>query len=1374
MASALVSHAHQRPAHDRNNLPSCGQAALLQQDWSAATGRGSGRDRTAIATATAQAALCIAVTAVVKMESSQGADVATTSSSSTPAEQENEIAPTNTRRAKAMSIGNAAALFGAPEGDGSNSIAADLFGGSKPSSMMPTSPFEAIGEEGEEGHGVETAGKIQTTSQKLPQGNVETPSDDAAALFGDASPAQVEWLGGAGSNEASSNTNDLFAGNSQQQDPSLYASDQFGDAQYSYDYSGGAVQEQQGAFDYQQQQQQQYAQYAQQGEQAYQQQYGNYDQPAVDNYNQNMFYDPSQEQQYQQTLQAQAHLQTQPAAAYAANGQEQSTYNQTQYQSYNNQYAAGVPQDQYASYAQQAQSSVPSAAYDQQSQYAYNGQANQATSAYPAQESGYLQAQQSYPTPYSAPASSMQASNLSQSQSTQANSIPYAPTYSQAYDPYAPSNDPYAAQANPYPSVHIKQPSLTSAKTSPNLSTSALAPARNIDKKDPKLNRSASSFFAELPPMAVKARPASAIGARASQQAAPPVPPMPQRQQAIPPPPKSKSPVPPPAATQRPPSRTKNGQAPQSSASWSPALSGHSSSRPGSRTAQRQGSLGSTGSHPSQSNGLRPSVEQTRYNQYDSQYAQNGRSSFDGGSSQGSDPYAGYSQGQNGYATSQQAPYNQNNLASPPLSSRNSLDSGYDQHMHPYGQPLADGSQSRPQSRTSQSNYTTSPPTQATSLPPPRRAGTAPTKAPVPPAQNQLGLSSDSAMDDLTNSFQSYRIDEKQPRGPQRGGESTLSKAMRVPLPASEPDTEPRVLSPPHQGWADLHGSTMQALSPPQSSLPSLSVSSPSPEAEKKSISLPFDDESTTVSDETSSEMRIVEEELARAEQEIKAEQMDEDIDRKPTPAAMALADGQYKSSSDSPYGETYEGEQVATAMQGHSSMLRCVADDLAVEDRKPSREDLQKAWQQEATQDAGYNGENANHREASTMAGFSAPSGDGQYQYGTAEQENAQDYRPANPEYDAYGSYNSYGYQDQQMDQPIYGEPASMQADPAGYTQYSEHAYPEAAGVYDSAGYGENHSAYEPYQANSHQHHDSAHTFNALAPGHSDKLRNRPAVPIASFGFNGKLVTFFPSTSPSASSSYGMPYEHPSSSSSMSSIRIQKLSNLLPTEASLLESFPGPLFMDTAATSASNKAKKKKEVLAWLAARVDESQQEATYLAATASIESKGRAAEKTIVLQLIKLLLENDGKLAGTAQLEQAVQQILVPHVASSSNGHGSFTVPADLARSKNIPSSATDEATSSRPSLSSATAGDLDTLQTLLVKGDKREAVKYALDNRLYTHALVIASGTDKDLTVAVVKEFLDYDLGGSLSSGREPLKVAYSLLAGGGAGCSELVC
>lgn len=95
----------------------------------------------------------------------------------------------------------------------------------------------------------------------------------------------------------------------------------------------------------------------------------------------------------------------------------------------------------------------------------------------------------------------------------------------------------------------------------------------------------------------------------------------------------------------------------------------------------------------------------------------------------------------------------------------------------------------------------------------------------------------------------------------------------------------------------------------------------------------------------------------------------------------------------------------------------------------------------------------------------------------------------------------------------------------------------------------------------------------------------------------------------------------------------------------------------------------------------------------------------------------------------------------------------------------------------------ASSLDKLTDFLVRGERRKAYNYALDQKLWAHAMIIASSVDKDAWKEVVNEFVRAELGSSgdvnatlttgsaslttATSGREPLRVAYNFFAGQGA-------
>ena len=93
----------------------------------------------------------------------------------------------------------------------------------------------------------------------------------------------------------------------------------------------------------------------------------------------------------------------------------------------------------------------------------------------------------------------------------------------------------------------------------------------------------------------------------------------------------------------------------------------------------------------------------------------------------------------------------------------------------------------------------------------------------------------------------------------------------------------------------------------------------------------------------------------------------------------------------------------------------------------------------------------------------------------------------------------------------------------------------------------------------------------------------------------------------------------------------------------------------------------------------------------------------------------------------------------------------------------------------SVVSLNPSSLDKIQGFLLRGERREAYQYALDEKLWAHAMIIASSIDKEAWKDVINEFLKNELRpknlvsgtDKLTNGRECLRVAYSLFSGQGA-------
>ncbi|KAG5342761.1 hypothetical protein C0989_008711 [Termitomyces sp. Mn162] len=284
---------------------------------------------------------------------------------------------------------------------------------------------------------------------------------------------------------------------------------------------------------------------------------------------------------------------------------------------------------------------------------------------------------------------------------------------------------------------------------------------------------------------------------------------------------------------------------------------------------------------------------------------------------------------------------------------------------------------------------------------------------------------------------------------------------------------------------------------------------------------------------------------------------------------------------------------------------------------------------------------------------------------------------------------------------------------------------------------------------------------------GANDPLgRTSARVPVLSFGFGGKVVTCF-----HGADSLSTGFDVALAARNSTGVHIRVLKKLIPESAldTSTTSFPGPLFGESGTsttslvrTGVSSQTKtKKSKVTKYLAERTDELALGLRYLKPE-SIESQ-QVEGKLVLVKLLQLLVEHDGRLTGTPELDTAVRLALVPRLEGTFGSNG-FVSVADtpLPGFSSEPQETPISVTSVRPST-------LNKIQDFLLRGERRQAYHLALDEKLWGHAMVIASSIDKEAWKEVVQEFLRTELGNnsSTSSGRECLRVAYSLFSGQGA-------
>ncbi|OSC99056.1 hypothetical protein PYCCODRAFT_1438667 [Trametes coccinea BRFM310] len=318
-------------------------------------------------------------------------------------------------------------------------------------------------------------------------------------------------------------------------------------------------------------------------------------------------------------------------------------------------------------------------------------------------------------------------------------------------------------------------------------------------------------------------------------------------------------------------------------------------------------------------------------------------------------------------------------------------------------------------------------------------------------------------------------------------------------------------------------------------------------------------------------------------------------------------------------------------------------------------------------------------------------------------------------------------------------------------------------------------------------------HSTYAPSPsllGTNDPLgRTSARVPVISFGFGGKLVTCFHGANMNTGFDVAL------SARQSTDIKIHSLNKVVPESAldTSAASYPGPLFSDPGSpttslvrTGATQLKTKKARVIKYLEERAEEINSGLGYHR-PGSVD-RSRAEAKRILVLLLKAMVEHDGRLSGSNEIDAAVRVALLPDLGTTTS-----QVDGPMGSSTMIPASSSELLAASQYPLASALpntqdhtvattvlrSSHLDKIQTLLAMGDRRGACHYAADEKLWSHALVIASSIDKETWKDVVTEWIRAELAsngaqGQGDEGREALRVAYSLFGGNGAAAvQELV-
>lgn len=260
---------------------------------------------------------------------------------------------------------------------------------------------------------------------------------------------------------------------------------------------------------------------------------------------------------------------------------------------------------------------------------------------------------------------------------------------------------------------------------------------------------------------------------------------------------------------------------------------------------------------------------------------------------------------------------------------------------------------------------------------------------------------------------------------------------------------------------------------------------------------------------------------------------------------------------------------------------------------------------------------------------------------------------------------------------------------------------------------------------------HEMSNLYQPQDASAQDPLQRWKGAPIFHWGNGNSIVTSFPKYTPM----YGTGAQ-PMVRPVHGDIKTSTSSSICP-QSDIFLKFPGPL-----------KKGKKKEVLAWLKTSTDQLEVEHKNASMNGELTTAmhTRSEERILLWRVMTLLVEHDGTLDGTPAVDAAVKALLT----SSSPEPVSATEDPDAARANAQPEAFDPLA--------------VKTMRSHLYAGEREKAVWHAVDQRLWAHALLIASTlNDKEIWKQVVQEFVRKEVR-KMGENTEALAALYQVFAG----------
>ncbi|PWY80927.1 hypothetical protein BO94DRAFT_548214 [Aspergillus sclerotioniger CBS 115572] len=253
------------------------------------------------------------------------------------------------------------------------------------------------------------------------------------------------------------------------------------------------------------------------------------------------------------------------------------------------------------------------------------------------------------------------------------------------------------------------------------------------------------------------------------------------------------------------------------------------------------------------------------------------------------------------------------------------------------------------------------------------------------------------------------------------------------------------------------------------------------------------------------------------------------------------------------------------------------------------------------------------------------------------------------------------------------------------------------------------------------------------------DPLERWKGAPIVKFGFGGAILSCSPKHIPR----YSAGQATPKIKSSPGEVKIHQLSDWISTPDTIVR-HPGPL----------KSKSKKKDLLAWLSSKIAAFENEGIPESSRLHPDSQKRNDEKILLWKVVRVLVEHDGVLEGSPDVQKSLRQIIFPHLqdGDSEQTYGGSLPSFNTSQPLDSPS---------RPDAVDPQA--IENVRNNLLLGEREKAVWGAVDHRLWGHAMIIASTMDKPVWKQVVQEFVRREVR-SASGNTESLAALYEIFAG----------